>query len=567
MLSITKLKMWKDTGYNRECVEVPPPGSRKLPTPDYTADGLIRPHKDSTLQSLELPLKYSDVMDMSYLYVEFLDSSGPDDAGNAFSVFGWIMNIELIACSQDAVRIRWTPDYWRTYSSGMDLNRGIIRRVNPNTTLGRMIRRPYPVKPVMRNPDFTQLIGDSDRWVVVIHTVTENGNTTINYKFWQPEGASKEWSGHTYTPMSWKEIYSGLIEEYLQLDSKSIVGVFVIPFAPLNEDHRSEQYWHDNDYTHPRYCYSVSGATLTPDMYEVTFQLSTVLEADDANEIVVTDAQGNVAGRLPYGFAATGYYCYIDVGTASVSIVIAFRIRQDATLDVWGQMNAGQGVTGCSVTIPAVPIPVTENAYQSYNYSGQRTYEIEQKRLQREQAAISGYLGVGGSIAGGAISGAMMGGPVGGAVGAAAGASSSLIGTTANYYVSRAFDDQMQDATEQLYASQANNIALPGMGPGWLRGYLSGTSAGWYIIRMTADDGFKDAYYHEMNYKGIECYAPWEPSMTLPLDIFTYTGPLQMTDAKVDGDIPPTAKSAIKTKLESGINIVELNPTGTDPGA
>ena len=567
MLSITKLKMWKDTGYSRECVEVPPAGSRKLPTPDYTADGLIRPHKDSTLQSLELPLKYSDVMDMSYLYVEFLDSSGPDDTGNTFSVFGWVLNIELVACSQDVVRIRWTPDYWRTYSSGMDLNRGIIRHIDPTTTIGRMIRRPYPVKPVMRNPDFAQVIGDSNRWVVVIHTKTENGHTTINYKFWQPDGTAIESAGHSYTPMSWKEIYSGLIEEYLQLDAKAIVGVFVVPFAPLNEDHRSINYLHDGGFTICRYCYSVSGATMTPDKYEVTFTGSEVLEADDINEIVVTDAQGNVAGRLPYGFAATGYYCYIDVGTASVSAVVIFKIRQNADLDVWGQMDSAQGVTGCSVTIPGIPIPVTENAYQSYNYSGQRSFEIEQKRLQREQAAISGYLGVGGSIAGGAISGAMVGGPVGGAVGAAAGASSSLIGTTANYYVSRAFDDQMQDATEQLYASQANNIALPGMGLGWLRGYLSGTSAGWYIIRMAADAGFQDAYYHEMNYKGIECYAPWEPSMTLPLNIFTYTGPLQITDAKVDGDIPPTAKSAIKTKLESGINIVEFHPTGTDPGA
>lgn len=567
MLTITKLKMWKDTGYSRECVEVPPAGSRKLPAADWTADGPIRPHKDSTLQSLELPLKYSEVMDMSYMYAEFSDSSGPDDIPNTFSIFGWILNVELIACSQDTVRIRWTPDYWRTYSSGMDLNRGIIRRIDPTTTIGRLIRRPYPVKPVMRNPDFTQQIGDADRWVVVIHTVTENGRTTINYKFWQPDGVSKAWSGHTFYPMSWKEIYSGLIEEYLNLDAKAIIGVFVVPFAPLNEDHRSEQYLHDNDYTYARYCYSVSGATMTPDIYEVDFQLSTVLEADDLNEIAVTDAQGNIAGRLPYGFAATGYYCYIDVGTASVNAVIVFKIRQNADLDVWGQLNAGQGVTGCSVTIPGIPVPVTENAYQSYNYSGQRTYEIEQKRLQREQAAISGYLNVGGSVAGGAIAGAMAGGPIGGAVGAAAGASSSLIGTTANYYVSRAFDDQMQDATEQLYASQANNIALPGMGLGWLRGYLSGTSAGWYIIRMTADDGFKTAYTHEIAYRGIECYAAWQPSMTLPLDIFTYTGPLQMTDAKVDGDIPPTAKSAIKTKLESGINIVELNPTGTDPGA
>ena len=66
-LTITKLKMWKDPGYTRECVEVPPRGSWKLPAADYVASENLRPRKGSTLTAVELPLPYLQVMDMSYL--------------------------------------------------------------------------------------------------------------------------------------------------------------------------------------------------------------------------------------------------------------------------------------------------------------------------------------------------------------------------------------------------------------------------------------------------------------------------------------------------------------------
>lgn len=72
-----------------------------------------------------------------------------------------------------------------------------------------------------------------------------------------------------------------------------------------------------------------------------------------------------------------------------------------------------------------------------------------------------------------------------------------------------------------------------------------------------------------MTFNGVECYAiTTGPSdVNTPVDLATYTGPLTMTELVLLGNIPPTAKAAIKTKLENGVYIVERNPTGTDPGA
>ena len=106
-LTITKLKMWKDPGYTRRCVEVPPVGSKKLPTPDYTmADSeTLRPHKGSTLTNLNLPLSFTQLFGMSYLYIEASDGAG------SVSLFGWIDSITQRSTSYEGVTINWSVDW------------------------------------------------------------------------------------------------------------------------------------------------------------------------------------------------------------------------------------------------------------------------------------------------------------------------------------------------------------------------------------------------------------------------------------------------------------------------
>ena len=112
-LTITKLKMWKDPGYTRGCLEVPPVGSKKLPaTPDYSlaASDTLRPHKGSTLTELHLPLSFTQVFGMSYLYIEATDGAG------SVSLFGWITSVDQRSTSAEGVTIRWDVDWWRSFA-------------------------------------------------------------------------------------------------------------------------------------------------------------------------------------------------------------------------------------------------------------------------------------------------------------------------------------------------------------------------------------------------------------------------------------------------------------------
>lgn len=582
MLTITKLKMWKDPGYTRECVEVPPAGSRKLPAPDYTAPGPIRPHKDSTLQSLELPLKYSDVMDMSYMYAEFLDSSGSDDTGNTFSIFGWVMNVELIACAQDNVRIRWTPDYWRTYAGNGTIRRGTLRRVEPTTSMAKKIRRPYGRRPILRHASTLRnrrISDDGINWAIVIYTrsYTYGTNpvktgTMVDYFYW-PIETTVTYSGQTWNTIPYRYLYTGLTEELLELDPQAIIGVYIVPFAPFEVGdsymgYRIVQYTPSGGSLEKYLVYATKKPE--PKIHDVTFTSVydwMTFPTDDLNESVVTDEQGNIGGRIPYGYTVDGYRGWIDVGTVSVTIMLALKNKTGTDYDELGQQNDYKTVNGCTVSLPAVRVPVTSNAYQSYNYSGQRDFEVEQRRIQRDQTAVSGYAGIASNVAGGALGGAMIGNVAGGA---AVGGISSLIGTTANYYISRQFDDQLQKATDDRYAKQTNNITLPAAGSGWLASFNYTTCGpSWRFVVMEPDEGSIWTYEDDMTFNGVECYAiTTGPSDShTPVDLATYTGPLTMTELVLLGNIPPTAKAAIKTKLENGVYIIERNPTGTDPGA
>ena len=139
MLTITKLKMWKDPGYTRQCVEVPPVGSKKLPIPDYVSSEPLRPRRGALLNAVELPLSYLEVHDMSYLYMEISDGQ---QTPNTMSVFGWILSVEETASSSEAVVIRWTPDYWRTYSDDAVFGKGTVTRCANDT-----YKRPFLTQP------------------------------------------------------------------------------------------------------------------------------------------------------------------------------------------------------------------------------------------------------------------------------------------------------------------------------------------------------------------------------------------------------------------------------------
>ena len=175
-LTITKLKTWKDPKYTRGCLEVPPPGSWKMPAADYTlaAGETLRPHKGSTLTALELPLSFTKMFPMSYLYIEATDGNG------SVKLFGWIDNVTQIATSAEAVRIEWSVDWWRSFSGSVTFGSGLITRCNNNTYRRPMTNSPRYKKKAAETPLFPITVSTntsaerSQLWVIVIllETVT-----------------------------------------------------------------------------------------------------------------------------------------------------------------------------------------------------------------------------------------------------------------------------------------------------------------------------------------------------------------------------------------------------------
>ena len=243
-LPITKLKMWKNPGYTRECVEVPPRGSWKMPAADYTATENLRPRKGSTLTAVELPLPYLQVMDMSYLYIEVQDGVTPTP--NTVKLFGWIVSIEEIASSSEAVRITWTVDYWRSYSQNAVFGAGRITRC-PDSTY----KRPYQTQPrkwvFSKKEDLNPLGSNPEtipQWYVIVSYNDRSWDsqsqsytvTKINTAFWKCSlggGETATINGVLHRAPSLPEVFLGNMTDVLGIVPEAINSVFVSPVPDM----------------------------------------------------------------------------------------------------------------------------------------------------------------------------------------------------------------------------------------------------------------------------------------------------------------------------------------------
>lgn len=533
-LTITKLKMWKDPGYTRECVEVPPAGSWKMPAADYVSSENLRPRKGSTLTAVELPLPYLQVMDMSYLYIEVEDGVTPTP--NTVKLFGWIVSIEEIASSNEAVRITWTVDYWRSYSDKAVFGKGTITRCDNAT-----YKRPYITQPRKWVVDTSYQVSEYEgNYFLLIATEGSGATTKFAYYFGpiEPTFEQSSWGGMTSS-----ELWSGKVTERLNLDPDNVVGCWMIPENPV---HWSTAY-SDFDPAHPDYqIYKSYG------FQSVEWSKSLPLKSsDDLTRAVMINPFGNLDSELPWGFSLGS--------SSSPSSVNALLNVSTEGADVY-YYPSGEGTkalaTGHFLIAHGVSIPILSNAWASYNYSGQRSYDKRLAEIQRNQQAVSGFSSVGSSMIGGAIAGATKG-SVGGAIaGAVAGGTSSIIGTTVNYFAQGWFNDELQKETDKLVSNQAVNVNIGGSGQAW-----EGLNKAWSFVQLKGDTVSLAEYSSHITNDGYTVEIP----VGNPDAFVLAGGPLQIQNLMVSGAIPPEAKTYIKNILSNGVRIVENNPTGVVP--
>lgn len=547
-ITITKLKMWKNPGYTKGCVEVPPAGSKKLPAPDYTSTTNLRPRKNATITAIELPMSFCQVFDMSYLYMEF-----EDNAHNQCKVFGWIDSIEQTASGEESVLIRWSPDFWRTYSGDVTWGYGTITKCNDAT-----YRRPSPTLPRMWKVKHSEkLLKLTDTahtnfpyCVVVSYNEVDGQNniTKINYLYWLASLTGSESftdNGVTYHGMTLNQVFMGLIDDILQIKPENINGIFITPVEPFPRQ-PGLSYIHHNYLGTEYFAYEVPTLVNIP-QFSSTF--TNTYASDDNLKTVVIDPNGAIVYTLPWGYSVKSVEMGIDTGTVSANIKFILKSGSESIVESVTSGRAG--------SIPAIPLPYNSNAISSYLYSGQRDYDIEMRNIQRDQQTISGLQNITSSMFGGIIAGSMTGRghAVGGAV---AGATMGIVNTAVDYTTAGLFNDRLQEATDKLISNQASNIIQAGGGTGFLNSYISPKD--WMIVQLESDSVSQTEYANQIARNGYDT--------DLSTSVSTYiasSGALQIKNLNMTGAIPPQAKQYIKNILENGIFIVENNPSGVVP--
>ena len=556
-LTITKLKMWKDPGYTRECVEVPPAGSWKMPSPDYISSENLRPRKGSTLTAVELPLPYLQVMDMSYMYIEVEDGVTPTP--NTVKLFGWIVSVEEIASYTEAVRITWTVDYWRTYAGSAVFGAGMITRCSDSTYM-----RPYQKNPrrwVFSKKEDLYPIGSNPellpQWFVIVSyndrtydTTTQSYTVTkINTAFWQcglGAGEAVTIGGVTYRAPSLPDVFLGSITDMLGIPPEAINSVFVSPVAPDVKSTSSPRHYitHTDGDGIQRFAYLAhepyQGVTITRD-------LNANYVSDDTHKTIILDPTGAMVYTLPWGMSVSRVSLTADAGTSSMTLKLSLLANSG---------DDGKGAQMASearmVSVPLINAPVNSNGYASYNFSGQREYDMNVREIQRQEKMIGGISNVGMSAIGGGIAGK--------GVGAIAGGISSGAALALDYHYTAIFNDRLQEETDKLYANQIPSLI---QGAGGIAPFASLTTSilHWYIVELEADSVSAAEYSQHIANDGYTTEIP----VTDASSYVTAGGPLQIQNLVLTGSIPPEGKTYIKNILSNGVRIVENNPTGVNP--
>ena len=580
-LTITKLKMWKDPGYTRNCLEVPPAGSSKLPAPDYTlaADETLRPHKGSTLTELHLPLSFTQTFGMSYLYIEATDGAG------SVSLFGWITSIDQRSTAAEGITIRWDVDWWRSYSGSITWGSGIVKRCSDST-----YKRPYRTRPrylTCGNSDMIKMgvPYDTDKYhrtVIITATITENGSSQIKQFFYSldlPMAFSNDLNT-VKTGLSLAATYRGFIDEALTAMGYNfdIISVFISPIGPETNcqsiaGHGWTAIYNQINYTFtPTVNITIDGtaidvtfitATISPPTIRKAITVSgTGITPDDTQSFYMIDFNGNKVGEIPYGITIKNAYLTLDVGGNGGYLICTFSNSANSYLDYTNHAYAANPSLGCSFTIPLPSVPLTTNYWSSYVISGQRDYDVTNARIANDQKAVAGLENMFSGAIGGAVAGASAGplGAIGGAIGGLAGGG---ITTGINYALGENFNDQLQDARDRLYSNQTNSLQLSGDSLQWrwkIFGTIS-TYEGPYLVIMHSDSTSAAEYSNDITLNGYETNIP-----TSSVSSYIATGgPLQIINLNVRGNTPPQAKQYIKDKLSAGVYIVENNPSGVVP--
>lgn len=537
----------------------------------------IHPRKGHFLDEVELPIPYEQFMGLGsasktpkYL---MMTAKGEYGAGSAFAtqaeenfeLFGWIDSIEPVATkgAGNNTRIRWHVDYWMTLqrlewnavktptawsSRSLKFGRGRFKR-GPEG-----MQRPDPSTPRMWLYDSDTILRDysslvtSNGYCIVSWNETVNSVTVIKTAYWRFND-SETVSGTTYYSPSMREIYSGQLEEILNVAASAIIGVWFSPIAygtasGVLPKVVTKDYTDVDGNTQHRFIRSYEASTplTTAPVYVDLTGDDFFIKTTDTEKYIVMDPKGTIYGTLPWGIEFRYCKMTLDVGTSGAWLILCFRKTSVAT----DYMEPGEGR---QIEIPLISAPITSNALSEYAGSGQQEYDRKMAELQQETNLKSGIAGGIQGAASGAIGGALVGKGAGALVGSAVGAGMSILQAQVNYQIGTEHDTKSQALYNTLMANQISNVISRVGGPMWKtnedkRGF-------WRVVKLVRDPLSKGELETEQAELGYVCDTYTVNCTT----VIANGGPMRIEGLEVLGDISNEAKRYIAAMFARGVHL------------
>ena len=515
---------------------------------------------------MKLPVSWITVMNANYLIAD-LDFNNP--AASSLHIRAWIDSIEPLSDTEDypMCEVRWHFDYYEMYKSSVTLGYGHVKR-RPFNDIDSTPIQDYQYRYLKLPSDFrtsstdltpryevTVLGRKWEIWWVFFSFNEDNGGITeIRYGA-LPVAISidsygrisesyslyiQDSGGGTLAECpSFVEIMSGEFEEYLKIDPQGMNGVWLSPYFLPIARYSGTGYTGDPIIINPTEQVTVykSGIGdwgyywLSPIQFTREWSMSfTEFYSTEDKRYIITDLDGVKVLDLPYDLHITKATMVLNVEPTEAHITVSLKD------DIYGRAE------GTVATIPLISLPINENAWSSYVYSGQREYDREGRIIQSNASAWK-------TTASGAGSGAMMGafGPQGLALGVVGG----MVGGLVSYGTEMLYqNDEEQRILDRWKSNQTPGLLLEGGGWDKLR-YSKGI-----LLTYLEMDGYSATQLGNTRSNfGIsvdEILSSCETMVktTLP------TGYYSIKNLIISGSVPKEAKDYIKKKFDAGVKLL-----------
>lgn len=560
MAAITKVELWKDTGFIDGAVEIPAVYSADPVNPDMVLepDLPISPSKDRFFSEIKVKGYFIELMEMSYLKVTY-EFNEPGGTSLPKEFYGWVSDVTISSDGELPMTvISWHIDEWRTWRKYVTFGSGHVKR-RPFRDLDSTPIQNYqyryleadPASLIELCPRYSARSGSGKIWWVIFSfnkTNPDDNTTTIEYGA-APLFISDSGNGVTFdvmfsvagtakSTMNLNNILGGLFDDWFKIPPSSINGIWLSPILyPLNTLSGNGVLGDPLVISYAsaimvqpggQYGYLNIGGGRYP--LKNSFTLQTGKVSSEEEHWIVVDNDGSKALDLPYGMSFSGYDVELVVEADSAFLIITFKD------DLLGRTE------GMTSILPLPQLPVNTNALSEYVYSGQREYDREARTVQSNAGAWK-------SAASGGSTGALFGavGPIGALAGGVAGAVPGLV----NYGVEMLYQNDAEQAlTDRLKANQV---------PSLMMGSTSMMTAllkkGPSLMKLKPDSYSLGQISNTRSQFGVSV-DELLPSTDSLIKGTSPKGYYNIQNLIITGDIPVSAKKWIRNKFASGVRLI-----------